>query len=93
MLSFRSFHTLYILSYVLALKPKFYNKSDTKREADLKLVGNLRWRRFRGDGNFNRTGRHDLCNIAHALAHHIAVVLLSATGNWSVWRCGENVSI
>ena len=78
MLSFRSFHTLYILSYVLALKPEFYNKSDTKRVADLKLVGNLRWIRFRGDGNFNRTGRHDLCNIAHALAHHFAVVLPSA---------------
>ena len=78
MLYFRSFHTLYILSYVLALKPEFYNKRGTKREADLKLVGNLRWRRFRGDGNFNRTERHDLCNIAHALAHHIAVVLPSA---------------
>ena len=78
MLYFRSFHTLYILSYVLALKPEFYNKSDTKREGDLKLVGNLRWRRFRGDGNFNRTGRHEFCNIAHALTHHIAVVLPSA---------------
>ena len=55
-------------------------------------LGNLRWRRFRGDGNFNRTWRHDLCNIAHALAHHIAVVLPSATWNWSVWLCGENVS-
>ena len=32
------------------------------------------WRR-----NFNRKRRHDLCNIAHALAHHIAVVLPSAT--------------
>ena len=56
-------------------------------------ISNLRWRRFRRDGNFNRTWRHDLCNIAHALAHHIAVVLPSATWNWSVWRCGENVSI
>ena len=56
-------------------------------------IGDLRWRRFRRDGNFNRTWRHDLCNIAHALAHHIAVVLPSATWNWSVWRCGENVSI
>ena len=56
-------------------------------------IRNLRWRRFRRDGNFNRTWRHDLCNIAHALAHHIAVVLPSATWNWSVWRCGENVSI
>ena len=56
-------------------------------------IGNLRWRRFWGDGNFNRTWRHDLCNIAHARAHHIAVVFPSATWNWSVWCCGENVSI
>ena len=37
-------------------------------------AGNLRWRRFRADGNFDRTWRHDLCNIAHALAHHVAVL-------------------
>ena len=37
-LYFRCFHTLYILYYVLALKQEFYNKSDTRMEADLKLV-------------------------------------------------------
>ena len=37
-------------------------------------AGNLRWRHFLGDGNFNLTWRHDLCIIAHALAHHIAVL-------------------
>ena len=37
-------------------------------------AGNLRWRHFLGDGNFNRTWRHDVCIIAHALAHPIAVL-------------------
>ena len=41
----------------------------------IETSGNLRWRRFRGDGNFKRTWRHYLCNSTHALAHHIAVLL------------------
>ena len=70
-----------------------YNYHDQLAGAVVLLLENLRWRRFRGDGNFNRPWRHDLCNIAHALAQHIAIVLASAMRNWSVWRCGENVSI
>ena len=68
-------------------------KKPTIRLCSQWKIRNLRWRRFRRDDNFNRTWRHDLCNIAHALAHHITVVPPSATWNWSVWRCGENVSI
>ena len=61
------------------------------------IIGNLRWRRFRGDGNFNRTWRHDLCNIAYALTHHIAVVLLPAKNDYAcsgkndAWSISGNV--
>ena len=50
-------------------------------------LGNLRSTRFWGDGNYNRTWRNDLYDIAHALADHLAVVVPSTTWNWSVCVC------
>ena len=84
-----NFQTNFRSKRVLGFVIKYAWISKLLRDA----AGNLDGDVFRGDGNFNRTWRHDLCNIAHALAHHIAVVLPSATWNWSVWCCGENVSI
>ena len=49
--------------------------------------GNLRSTRFGGDGNYNRTWRNNLYDIAHALADHLAVVVSSTTWNWSVCVC------